>query len=388
MGRVGLRRTTGSADLSARDFAAVIVGGGVAGAATALALARKGLPTLVVERNGDQGDRFGESLAPSVNPLIERLGLREAFLATDPLPCYGNRSAWGSDRLDHRDFIRDPYGHGWHVDRPRFDAMLIDAARLAGAHVALRSTVVAASRLENGSWPLTLEGPDGPRSVTARVVVDASGRASFFARGQGARRLFEDHLVAAVAILEPEGPPILDSTTLIEACRDGWWYSALLPDGCLATAYLTDPDLLAATQCGTSAGWEAALAETTYTRLRIAKHAYGLAQPPRVVAAGSAFLDGAAGPGWLAVGDAAASFDPLSSHGIASALSTGLRAAASVRAYVDGARDAFQPFAVGVTRSFARYQFMRQAYYAEERRWSDAPFWRRRQRLRSAVSSR
>ena len=40
--------------------------------------------------------------------------------------------------------------------------------------------------------------------------------------------------------------------------------------------------------------------------------------------------------GWLAVGDAAIAFDPLTSQGIAKALDHGKRAAASIAAYLAG----------------------------------------------------
>ncbi len=46
--------------------------------------------------------------------------------------------------------------------------------------------------------------------------------------------------------------------------------------------------------------------------------------------ASSALLSHAAGDGWIAVGDAAASFDPVTSQGLANALSTALVAAGAI----------------------------------------------------------
>jgi flavin-dependent dehydrogenase len=115
---------------------------------------------------------------------------------------------------------------------------------------------------------------------------------------------------------------------------------------------------------------------------------YQLTTPPRVRAAGSGRLEPAAGDGWLAVGDAAAAFDPLASHGIGAALEGGLRAAAAIRARSDGDRAALAAYAEHTRRAHARYQRLWLDYYAQERRWPDAPFWRRRHVARSGYALR
>src|SRR5260370_9932183 len=89
--------------------------------------------------------------------------------------------------------------------------------------------------------------------------------------------------------------------------------------------------------------------------------------PPRRGGAGSARLDRAGGDGWLAIGDAAMSFDPISSHGMLTALSTGL--AAGETSLAD-----YQSFADTTWRAYAR---MRHACYAGEGLWGEAPSWRR-----------
>ncbi|MGI8549206.1 MAG: NAD(P)/FAD-dependent oxidoreductase [Dehalococcoidia bacterium] len=360
-------------------FQAVVIGGGPAGAVTALELARAGISCLIVERSDGTGNRIGESLPPSATALLARLGLRERFLATNPLPCYGNRSSWGGDgRLMEYDFIRDSQGNGWHLDRCRFDAMLLKAAREAGACLMTEMRPVEIARTHTHRWRLHLAGSVGSRTVTAGMVVDASGRSAAFARGQEARRRRHDQLVSVVAFLSTRSEPTQDSTTLVEATPDGWWYSALLPDRRLSTAYLTDPDLLAARRGWTAAEWQTLLATTMHTRSRIDGHRYQLDAAPRVVAAGSSCLNRVVGDGWLAVGDAAASFDPLSSHGIVAAVSGGMRAASAIRDQLAGNPVGINAYAEQIARSYALYLWMQRAYYMEERRWQAESFWQRR----------
>jgi flavin-dependent dehydrogenase len=85
-----------------------------------------------------------------------------------------------------------------------------------------------------------------------------------------------------------------------------------------------------------------------------------------------------AGPGWLAAGDAAAAYYPLTSHGIAAAIAGGWDAAHAVLAALDGDPAAADVYADRLRRSFTRYLNVRAAYYAMEERWPRSPFWRRR----------
>ena len=103
--------------MSRRVFDVAVVGGGPAGAAAAIRLARAGAATVVIDADPRHGDKIGESLAPSVRLVLERIGVWEQHQAAGHLPCFGNRSSWGGAEIDTHDFLCDPYGHGWHLDR-------------------------------------------------------------------------------------------------------------------------------------------------------------------------------------------------------------------------------------------------------------------------------
>uniref|UniRef100_UPI003F693E2E hypothetical protein n=1 Tax=Amycolatopsis solani TaxID=3028615 RepID=UPI003F693E2E len=83
---------------------------------------------VLYERSAYDGLRMGETLPPSVNPLLRELGLWDRFLAAEPMPSYLTASAWGGPEVAERSFVFSPYGHGWHTDRAAFDRMLADAA--------------------------------------------------------------------------------------------------------------------------------------------------------------------------------------------------------------------------------------------------------------------
>ena len=366
------RQSDGTVDVA-------VIGSGPAGASIALQLARSRIQTLVVERGSVARDRPGESLSPAATPLIARLGLLSAFLETRPAPCHGNRSSWSADgALTDHDFIRDRNGHGWHIDRPRFGRMLIAQARLAGASCLTGARLSAVDEASDFGWTLRIETAEGESEIQARFVVDASGRSSVVARALAARRQHADRLTAVTAFLETSGSPCPDSTTLVEAVDYGWWYSAVIPDGRLAVSLMSDPDILARLGATRTPSWLALLAATEHSRERVLRNGYGEAAELEISPAGSSLLQPCAGDGWLAAGDAAASFDPLTSCGIATALATGVHAATAVREYLGGNWRAPIEYGEQVALRYHLLLPLLRAYYAAETRWSDAPFWSRR----------
>jgi flavin-dependent dehydrogenase len=361
------------------SYDVAVLGGGPAGAATALALRRRdaGVRVALVEKSDYSAFRVGETLPPPVRRLLERLGVWDAFPACGAAESYGTRAAWGSAAVQENAFIFSPYGRGWHVDRRNFDAWLAGEAQRAGADVYRGATARATGR-RGGGWTVTLlEEGVAHREIHARVVVDANGRHSPVARGQGARQIVFDGLVGvAVRVRDAREHPLLDSYTMVEACPDGWWYTAILPDGHLLAIFMTDADLLRRTPWRRPDDMRALAACAPLTAERMACGT--AAGEPAIYPAASQRLDTCAGDGWFAVGDAAGTVDPLSSQGVMRALRSGINAARVIQQHASGDRHALLAHDVRLANEYDAYLDTRFAYYAMEQRWPDSPFWRRR----------
>lgn len=351
-----------------------ILGGGPAGSAVALTL-RKHAPQLsvvIIEQSAFDRPRIGETLPPTVQPLLKQLGVWESFLAESHLPAYGTCSAWGSQQLESNEFLYGQHGRGWHLDRKRFDAMLAREAQTRGAELLTSSIVTHSERLDD-EWRLTIRQTDNTDQITAKFVVDASGKTAAFATRHGARKQLFDQLLGAFVFFKHD---TADSYTMVEACEDGWWYTALLPEAGMVAAWMSDADFTKQHRLKEPARWFDQLQKTTYTKLRLLP-----AEPlnaPTLYAASSHRLDRFTGDGWLAVGDAATSFDPLSSQGVLKALRTGILAAFAIGDFFKGNLFGLEKYEQIVAREFEAYLKTRAEVYGQERRWPNSPFWQRR----------
>ena len=359
------------------DVDIAVVGGGPAGAAAALTLAREGAGVLLIEGGLYRRPRLGETLAPAGRPVLSRLGLLEAATAAS-IPSFGNESAWGSPGLDSLAFVFNPHGAGWHLDRPRFDQLLAEAAVAAGARWASGTRVAGCKPGPNGTWRIAVDRDGGTGAMTARGVIDTTGRRATLARSVGARRVVQDRLVGLAVLFH--GDPVTGGPTRVEAAPEGWWYSAPLPPDRFMVMLMTDADLCRACGLTGAAAWHAALAQTVHTRER-SSGVQPLWGRPRLASAASHRLVRDTGKGrWLAAGDAAMAADPLAGDGILRALVTGEAAGLAMIQWLDGRPEAAHAYEHWLDDRFARYLAKRSGYYAVETRWPAAPFWRRRHR--------
>jgi flavin-dependent dehydrogenase len=220
----------------------------------------------------------------------------------------------------------------------------------------------------------------GDAAVHAGFVVDATGPRSAFARRLGVARNVVDSLVSICAVVDTTGGGPAHDRTLVEASEHGWWYAAKIPGDRYVVSFTTDAEVARRRGLGGLRAWRDELSGT-----RLIAEELGAALATDVptlttVAAPVMILSAVIGARWLAVGDAASSYDPLGSAGITKALAHGLAAADAIADRLSGGGGALAGYQDGVFADFTEHVKLRHALYSSERRWPASPFWSARQR--------
>ena len=354
----------------------LVLGAGPAGGAIASLLARE-RDVLLVDARPAASRRIGECLPGAARGALRELGVWAAFEAQGHRPAWWRLARWGDDGVAEHDGLADPLGPGWHLDRAAFESLIVARACANGARVLRPARVHGLERVADDArhpWRVGLRTDDGATTLRCRFLVDASGRASHVPRRIGVGLVRADRLLCLHAWLRPRGTP--GAPSLLEAAPDGWWYSACMPDGSRLVAWYTDADSPAARGARDA---RALLERASASRLLGPFCAGAQVDGPLLAAPAHAqWPDAAAGADWLAVGDASLAVDPLASQGLLHGLATACEGARAATALLAGDRAAAAAWTSHLRAVRDRNQAGARACYAQERRWSEAPFWRRR----------
>jgi len=302
--------------------------------------------------------------------LLEHLGIRHDFEKENHLSVYSTVSAWGQAATRETPAIFSTNGAGWHLDRRSFDAFLSRQAEQQGATIFLNTHLQSFEKSEGG-WRVRLSDS---KEIMARFIVDATGRRAVFARKNGAAIQTTDRLVSFSRFftLDEKCAP----ETLIESFEEGWWYTARA-GARRVVACLTDADIGVKLGLSAKENWFALFGKTREIRKSVGNGA--TAEECLTRPANSARLVPVGEADWLAVGDAASAFDPLSSQGITKALRSAVFASYAIAdLLVKSDKTAVSRYRKFIETEYDVYQKLYKKYYSNEQRWRDSLFWQRR----------
>jgi flavin-dependent dehydrogenase len=354
------------------SFDVAIVGGGPAGAATAISLRQHApqLSVLLIEASRYDARRIGETLPPPTRALLEHLDLWEDFCELGAREVFATSAVWGAARPATNEFFLTPANTGWHVERASFDALLARVAEARGVTLE-KGTAVREVRLSDSLSTLKLSNG---ASISARFIVDATGGAAVLARRLGARISTTDQLIGITRFFYSGHT---EAGVVVESFEHGWWYTAGLPNGKRIVGCLTDADLARGMKLGQVEIWQRSLAAASHIGALIKS-----CEPdgPLIVrSTATQLLQPLVTKSWLAVGDAASRFDPLSSQGILKALRAAVFASYAIGDWLTRADEAgLRRYERFVSEEFRSYSAIRTKYYREEQRWPQSVFWSRR----------
>jgi len=395
----------------------LIVGAGPAGTASAITLAAKGWRVLLIEKQTTGLTKFGESLPPAAVGLVEKIlgPLSQIDMAAHGIAkTAGNVSCWQSAEPEVNDFFYTPDGFGLCIDRAIFDDVLLSRAKSSGARLQSSAQFIQCHHCDvAGNWSVEIQNAKGREWHQAKYLIDSSGRQAIVAHSLGVTRQQQDKLFAYAQRFvahnpQNNSPQDSDRFTRLEASSQGWWYSNRLPSTGLdhtnlnqtktqrIVVFHTDRDLDYAKQAATVSGFNHLLQKSRHIVGLLEKYGYQPLGKIRGASAASERLTQFAGNAWLAVGDAAQAYDPLSSQGITKALTSGTMAGQLVHYALNSFvrhrnRSAdlplFKRYADEQERLWTSYLQQYQYYYHSQSRWPDQLYWSRRAQTASGATT-
>ena len=173
----------------------LIIGGGPAGSCAAIDLARRGYTVDIIDKDHHPRFHVGESLLPSVNPLLDGLGLTQTLSKLPTVAKLGAEIV-GADQqgtgtlLYFKDGKRWGHTETFNIERSVFDHALIQhAAGLDNVRVHQGVAAKTIERLGDGDCAIATNAG----TMHARLVLDCSGQATVLGRHFGTKRPVENH---------------------------------------------------------------------------------------------------------------------------------------------------------------------------------------------------
>lgn len=367
----------------------LIVGGGPAGASTALSLlSYSDADVVLVEQSNLDQVRVGEHVSASIFDIIDYLKIKkEAFEEGSFLPAYSTTSYWGSDYPASTHSIFTTEQASFQLNRENFDFKLLETIMERGGVVLPRTKCSSFKQLDDKSWEIVVTHPEKePFTIAAAYMVDATGRKAHVCRQLGVPVEKVDALVGIGAFLSFKDERSLPHEQLLETTELGWWYTATLPNRTVVATLFTDADLVSQYRLDKPERWNECLGETKQVK-KMLNGAMATSAKPWVRSAASQFTTSTSIDNFIAVGDAAVAFDPISSMGIGFAMTSACHAAKLIQYQLaEKIAQGTVAYQEDLQKHFEQYLSIRKSFYQKEKRWATHTFWKRRnQSVEAAV---
>lgn len=309
-------------DSKPNRYDAAIVGGRVAGAATAMLLARRGLEVLVIDRDGLGSDTLSShALMRGAVTQLERWGIAPIIRATSPA-IETVTFHYGDDVID----LPVTTKGASPLLAPRrtvLDRTMVEAASEAGAQFRHRTRLVDLHQHPSGRVTGLRVADEAGREtdITADIVIGADGLRSTVARRLNVPITRQGQEASAYVLRYLEDLDGLPTDAYQWLYRPGIG-AGIIPttDGQFAVfAAMTRERFATEIRPDTAAGFQRVLDEIHPEFGAAVRRATPVSRPRAWPGVPGQFRQ-AAGPGWALVGDAGYFKDPYAAHGISDAL--------------------------------------------------------------------
>jgi flavin-dependent dehydrogenase len=302
------------------DCDVLVIGGGPGGSTIATLLARRGWRVTLLEKCRHPRFHIGESLLPANMPIFEEIGALEKLRELGRLKLGADfprdDGSYYTFRFDRA--LGDTPSYSFQVERARMDRMLFEHARENGVD-AREQTRVERVGFDADGVVVHLDAEGAKSQLTARYLVDASGRDTFLGKQLKLVRRSEKHQSAAMfahyngVTYNPDDPG--GNIISVNRFEHGWTWFIPLPGGVTSVGCVCKPGYLQTRRGANNEDFMAktlAIVPGADRRMADAERV----SPVRFTGNYSYACSRMAGPRWILVGDAWAFLDPVFSSGV------------------------------------------------------------------------
>lgn len=365
-----------------------IVGAGPGGSAAALYLSRRGVRSVIVEKDSFPRYHIGESLTGEVGQRIRDLGLGEYMdEAKHPIKhgvnVYGphGRHTFTVPTMMRTDSNLLQPTSTWQVPRDQFDQRMLDHALEAGAEY-LQGKASALVTIDDAVRGIEVTLPDGELiRVNSKVVLDASGPASFL-HGAGVtsrkQRGGYDKQVAIYSqlsggIRNPGSEP--DNTLILYKSKNHWAWFIPLSETSVSVGVVVPSEYYKTSGEDLATFFRREVHEVN-PELKRRLPRLDLLEPVRASSNYSYAIDSFVGNGFLCVGDSHRFIDPVFSFGLHLAVHEAEMAAEAIAKHLESGSamgsDTFKDYERTCTRGMDTIQDLIDAFWNNPHAFSHA----------------
>ncbi|AGC78242.1 flavin-dependent dehydrogenase [Nonlabens dokdonensis] len=359
--------------MNKEKYDVIIAGAGPSGLAASLTLSAYGISHCIIDANEAAVPKPGDALPPTSKPLFKQLGILGLLESKKHIPYYGNKSIWGTNIAHQKEFIENKHGHGYLLDRLHFENQLRELVQEKQTPFYKKHQIKRITQNEDQLEISMFHNSTKPQ-LQASYIIDATGRKASICRHLGIVKEEMDQQMTCT--FWHESAHKIERQIWIEATENGWWYLSPSSDNKVNVMFFTLKELIPK-KSKMPAFLKKELYKTQEIRLIIKPTDKELSDH-KIMPSGTSYLKKPYGKNWLAVGDAAFSYDPISSYGITSAIASGYYGAHAIASQLHNEKDAFLSYHYIITNGANSYVQKLTHQYAMEQRWPDSYYWKNR----------
>ena len=334
----------------------IIIGGGPAGSTLGSYLSKAGIKNLILEGHNQPRPHVGESLVLSTMRVFSELGLIDKMDQAGFPKKFG--ASWrdfnGKEQALHFSEFRQEgidRDHTYHVDRSKFDLLLLKHAESLGSDVHQGVQVKRVNFVDDQAVGVRAKFAGEEIDIPAKIVVDASGRQTLLGRQLNLKqndKIFNQYAVHAwfENLARGEDPKTADYIHIyFLPVKRGWAWQIPITDKITSVGVVAEREVFQQfkseseryfnTYVQSNQGLARAMADAVRVNEFKTEGDY------------SYILDKFCGNGFLMVGDAARFVDPIFSSGVSVAMHSARFASQTIQAAMesgDFSEAAFKPY--------------------------------------------